>query len=98
MEVDFADEDLDRLETDPRATARHGQNVDRAYRKALQAIRAAADSRDLYAIRGLRLERLKGKRSHQCSMRLNDQWRLIVEFVGADARMSVRVVEIVDYH
>lgn len=73
MEVDFADDDLDRLETDSKASAQHGQNVDRAFRKIMQAIRAAADLRDLQAIRGLRFERLQGKRGHQCSLRRNKQ-------------------------
>lgn len=98
MEVEFGDDDLDRLETDPRATAGHGQNIDRAFRKVIQAIRNADDTRDLLAVRALRLERLKGKRDHQWSMRLNNQWRLIVEFRGSGTSAHVRVVEIVDYH
>lgn len=98
MEVDFADDDLDRLETDARATAGHGQPVDRAFRKVVQAIRNADDTRDLLAVRALRLERLKGKRDHQWSMRLNNQWRLIVEFQGSGPNARVRVIEVVDYH
>jgi toxin HigB-1 len=98
MEVDFADDDLDRLETDPRTSAGRGQNVDRGFRKVMQAIRAAADTRDLHAVRALRLERLKGKRDHQWSLRLNKQWRLIVEFRGSGSNARVLVIEIEDYH
>jgi proteic killer suppression protein len=98
MEVDFADDDLDRLETDPRASAKHGQQIDRAFRKVVQAIRAAADVRDLRAVRGLGFERLQGKRSHQCALRLNKQWRLIVEIVERNGKTRVRVIEIADYH
>ena len=98
MEVDFADDDLDRLEVDARASAQHGQNVDRAFRKVMQAIRAASDVRDLQASRGLRFERLQGKRAHQCSLRLNKQWRLIVELVGAGTSARMLIVEIADYH
>ena len=98
MEVDFEDDDLDRLETDPRATAGHGQHVDRAFRKVLQAIRSAVDTRDIYAIRGLHFERLQGQRSHQHSLRLNKQWRLIVQIVGTTGGARVLVQAIEDYH
>lgn len=98
MEVVFAGSDLDRLEVDPRFTAGFGQPAVKGYRKVMQAIRAAVDERDLYALKGLRLEKLKGARGHQHSLHINDQWRLIVEFVGEGPTKKVRVVEIVDYH
>ena len=75
-----------------------GQQIDRAFRKVVQAIRAAADVRDLRAVRGLGFERLQGKRSHQCALRLNKQWRLIVEIVERNGKTRVRVIEIADYH
>ncbi len=97
-DVEFADECLRRLETDPTYTAGFASNIVRGYRKAMQAIRAATDVRDLYAMRGLRFEKLQGKRAHQHSMRLNDQWRLIVE-LRSDARgKQVWVISIEDYH
>ena len=43
MEVEFDDEDLDRLETDPNFTAGFAQEIVRAYRKKMQQIRAARD-------------------------------------------------------
>ena len=58
----------------------------------------AEDIRDLTAVRSLRLERLKGRRIQQWSMRLNKQWRLIVEFRGSGTNTLVSVIEIVDYH
>jgi proteic killer suppression protein len=70
----------------------------KAYRKALQHIRAATDERTLYARRAFRFEKLSGKRQGQHSMRLNDQWRLIVELRGAASKKVVHVIEIVDYH
>ncbi|MGH6610734.1 MAG: type II toxin-antitoxin system RelE/ParE family toxin [Burkholderiaceae bacterium] len=41
-----------------------------------------------------RLEKLKGDRAGQWSIRINDQWRLCFRFNGGDANE----VEIVDYH
>ncbi len=87
MEVEFGDPDLDRLETDANFTAGR-----------LQQVRAALDERDLYALKGLRVEKLKGGRSHQHSMRLNDQWRLIFELEGKGKEKVVHIVGIEDYH
>jgi toxin HigB-1 len=72
--------------------------IARAYRKRIQQIRAATDERTFYSHRSLRFERLQGVRAGQYAMRLNDQWRLIVELRGAAPRKTVYVVEIVDYH
>src|SRR6266487_5894320 len=79
MDVVFDDDDLATLECERSATAGKGAAVDRGFRKVMQCIRAAHDERDFYGMRSLRFEKLKGSRSHQCSMRINDQWRLIIE-------------------
>lgn len=98
MQIEFGDENLDRLEIDPTAGGEYPQAVVRGFRKAIQAIRAAADERDLYQSRGLRFEKLQGKRQSQHSFRLNGQWRLIVVLEGKGEEKKVRVIEIVDYH
>ena len=64
----------------------------------MQAIRAANDERDLAAVRGNRFEKLQGNRNHQYSIRLNDQYRLILEFEGSGQNKTVVVVGIEDYH
>jgi toxin HigB-1 len=96
MEVEFAGADLDRLETDAKFTAGFGTEIVRGFRKAMQSIRAADDERDLFALRGLGFEKLKGTRQHQHSVRLNKQWRLILELSGPPKR--VRIMGIEDYH
>jgi proteic killer suppression protein len=98
MDVEFADPKLDPLETDPRFDAGFGAPVVRGYRKAVQSIRAAHDERDLYALRGLGFEKLKGKRAHQCSVRVNKQWRLILELHDSANGRKVRLISIEDYH
>ena len=98
MEVEFEDPDLDRLEIDPTFDGGHSGAIVKAYRKRLQAIRAAPDERDFYALKGLHFERLQGARSHQHSMRLNLQWRLILELRGKGSEKIVHVMEIEDYH
>ncbi len=98
MEVSFGDDALDLLETDPQARTAWDHKVVRAYRKVMNFIRQAADERDLYTWKSLNFEKLKGSRSHQHSLRLNDQWRLIVEIRKASPRNVIHVVGIEDYH
>ena len=65
--------------------------------KAMQAVRAAMDERDLYR-GGLRMEKLSGRRIGQCSLRINKQWRLIVEVHGEWLSKKIIIIEIADYH
>mgnify|MGYP001348772564 CR=1 FL=1 len=98
MEVEHDDPDLARLETERAASAGHGDVVDRGYRKVMQVVRAAADERDLYRHKSLHFEQLQGERAGQRSLRINKQWRLIVELRGAAPNKSVGVIGIEDYH
>jgi proteic killer suppression protein len=65
----------------------------RAHRKLL-LVHAAERIDDLRVPPGNRLERLKGDRSAQYSIRINDQWRVCFRWAGGDAFD----VEITDYH
>jgi proteic killer suppression protein len=106
MDVSFKDQSLDRLETDADFSAGFADEIVKGFRKAMQHIRAASDERTLYSRRGFRFEKLKGDREGQYSMRLNDQWRLILELHEQGEKKegqpppkkTVHVVEIVDYH
>lgn len=98
MEVEFADDALDRLETELQFTAGFAREIVRGFRKAMQVIRAAPDERDFYRLKGLHFEKLEGGRAHQRSIRLNKQWRLVIEFVGHAPNKIVMIVCIEDYH
>ena len=98
MDVEFADPDLARLETDSDFSAGHSKAVGRGYRKVLGFIRAALDERDFRAMRSLNFEKLHGNRSHQYSLRLNLQWRLIIEIREAKPKNVIVVIGIEDYH
>jgi toxin HigB-1 len=98
MEIRFQDTSLARLETDPRFDGGFPQAVVKAFRKRIQAIRAAPDERLFYQLKSLHFEKLKGDRSEDHSMRLNDQWRLTLRFeVGASGKV-VCILAIEDYH
>lgn len=98
MEVEFDDDDLKKLYTDPRFTSRHSQAVVSRFRDRIGFIKAAKDERDIYAMRSFRFERLKGNRQDEFSIRLNDQWRLIVQIRGAAPLKRIGVLAIEDYH
>lgn len=97
IEVVHEDESLDRLEIDPGFTGGYALPIVRAYRRRMQQIRAAHDERDFYANKGMHFEKLEGKRKGQYSIRLNDQYRLILTLDGKSPKI-VRVKEITDYH
>lgn len=97
MDVIFKDECLDKLESENNDYG-YSTEIVKAFRKRMQQIRAALDERDFYNLRSLRFEKLKGNRSHQHSMRLNGQWRLIVELAGNSPQKFVMIVCIEDYH
>jgi toxin HigB-1 len=100
MDVQHNDAELEQMEADPDFPGSYSRPLVRAFRKVLNLIRAVRNETALYQRKGLRLERLKGNRDHQHSMRLNDQWRLIVEFHERPGpNNNVCVIEgIEDYH
>ena len=98
MDVTFANSSLDRLEVDATFSAGFGDGLVKAYRKAMQHIRAASDERTFYSRRAFRFEKLRGTRESQYSMRLNDQWRLIMKLQGSSPNKTVHIIEIADYH
>ncbi len=98
FDVGFKDESLERLERDTKSTAGYDVAIVKAFRKRMQMVRSATDERDFYALRSLHFEKLKGKRKHQHSMKLNDQWRLILELTGEGPNKKLLIVGIEDYH
>ena len=68
--------------------------IQRIARRKLLYLDGAKDLQDLQAPPGNKLEKLKGDRAGQYSIRINDQWRICFEWFDNKARN----VEIVDYH
>ncbi len=68
--------------------------MQRRARVKLLMLDAATDLNDLRVPPGNRLERLKGKRQGQCSIRINDRWRICFRWRQGNAHDA----EIVDYH
>ena len=98
MRIEFDDQNLDALETDLANTLGLSQAIVKAYRRRVAQIRAAKDERDLYAIKSLKLEKLQGQRKDEHSLRLNDQFRLIIRIEGQRQDKLIRIISIEDYH
>ncbi len=69
-------------------------NIEAVARRKLRQLEIASSLEDLRVPPGNRLEALKGRRSGQYSIRVNDQWRVCFRWSDAGADD----VEIVDYH
>ncbi|MBM3836220.1 MAG: type II toxin-antitoxin system RelE/ParE family toxin [Verrucomicrobia bacterium] len=89
----FACPETERLFNDE-ASRRLPTQIQQVARRKLLLLHQARRLDDLRAPPGNRLEALKGDRSGQHSIRINDQWRLCFRWQGEDAFD----VEIVDYH
>ena len=69
-----------------------------AFFAAMTSIEAAKDIRDLYALKSLHFEKLKGKQKDVRSIRLNDQWRLTMKLEMDHQGNYLLILEITDYH
>ena len=70
--------------------------IERPARLKLDRLEAAQSLKDLAALPGNRFEALKGDRRGQYSIRINDRWRICLEW--PDRAPGPEQVEIVDYH
>lgn len=93
MIQDFADGDAERIWSGLRSRTLPSDIQSIALRK-LRMLNQARHLNDLRVPPGNRLEALKGNRTGQFSIRINDQWRIC--FIWTDGGPSH--VEIVDYH
>ena len=89
----FADPDTERLFRRERVR-RYPAELLRAMLRKLALVDAAEHLDDLRVPPGNRLEKLRGDRTGQHSIRVNDQWRVCFRWKDGDAFE----VEIVDYH
>ena len=89
----FGDRDTQRLFERERVRRYPGE-LQRTMLRKLVVVDAAEALDDLRVPPGNRLEKLRGKRAGQHSIRINDQWRICFRWEDGDAHE----VEIVDYH
>jgi toxin HigB-1 len=91
MEMEYGDEATRRLHQEGIS---YGKGFDKQAIMQLNRIKAAVDQRDLSALKGNRLEKLKGDRAGTYSIRINDQWKITFRIENNRALD----VTIEDYH
>jgi proteic killer suppression protein len=94
VDIRFKDEALARLAVEE-GDGGYPPGIAKAFRKRVQTVEAAPDERVLRSWKSLHFEEME---NHQHSIRLNKQWRLILEFEGKGTSKVVIMVEIKDYH
>jgi proteic killer suppression protein len=94
----FKNKKLEALYTEEKGAHKYSPGLVDAFLDVMSVIAAAVDERDLYKLKGLRYEKLKGDRKGQHSIRLNDQFRLIVEREKDNKGRYLLIINIEDYH
>ena len=98
LQFKFKKKKLEALYTEEKGVQKYEAAVVDAFFEVMAIIDAAMNMKDLYAQKGLRPEKLSGKRKHQRSFRLNDQWRLIYEIAEDEQGQYLLIIDIEDYH
>jgi proteic killer suppression protein len=98
MRIKYADEKLRRLAEELDFYDKFDRTLVRAYRMRVQLICAAQDERPLRAMKSLHFEKLKGDLDGKYSIRLNAQWRLILQIEKDETGKLIVIVSIMDYH
>ncbi len=89
----FKDKEAEKIFKRQRSSKFH-EILQRVALRKLRMLNRAASLNDLRVPPANRLEKLKGDRFGQHSIRINDQWRICFKWHDGDAIQ----VEIVDYH
>ena len=89
----FKDKETERVYT-REGSNKLPRNIQQVALRKLRMINNARNLNDLRISPANRLEKLKGDREGQLSIRINDQWRVCFVWQGGDAYE----IEITDYH
>ncbi|MGK7886759.1 MAG: type II toxin-antitoxin system RelE/ParE family toxin [Crocosphaera sp.] len=96
----FKKKKIEALYTEEKNSHKYPDVVVENFFEVMSIIEAAESEQDLYALKGLRFEKLSGKRGKegQRSLRLNNQWRLIVVIEKDAQGKYILIIDIEDYH
>lgn len=99
MDFVFKKKKLERLYTTGKDAHKYPNVIDDFF-EVMAIIEAAQSEQDLYANKGLHFEKLKGNRGKQGqhSLRLNQQWRLIITIEQDQDGKYILIIDIEDYH
>lgn len=98
MKVRYGDDDLSLVETNQAHRLKLPVEVVQTARRRVRFLRQARDERDLYAMASLHYEKLGGDREGQRSIRLNKQWRIILEIDRDCDPLEIVILEISNHY
>lgn len=102
MDIKFKDKWLEKIESGSANELAHEVRlplaVIKSAQKKLQFLRATTDEKTLLNWKSLHYEKLKGDMEGLSSIRLNDQWRMVLSVEAAVDGLSAVIVSIDDYH
>lgn len=98
MDVVFADTTLALVETEDAGQTKLPVPVIKSARRKLTVIRAAPDDRALRNWKSLHYEKLKGDSDGMRSIRLNDQFRMVLTIDETKTPQVATILAIEDYH
>ncbi len=87
-----------KLYTEEKGAHKYPAGVVDAFFDVMAIIANAPDERDLHNLKSLHYEKLRGERNHQRSLRLNRQFRLIIEKDEDKRGRFLWIISIEDYH
>jgi len=96
MEVEICDPEIESMAFDPAYKGKWPVAIVRAVRKVINIIMQATDRNDLYQMHSLRLKKRQGEEYHQ--IRINDQYRFLLEFKDAGGKEIISIIEMGDLH
>ncbi len=91
---------IEALYTEEKNAHKYPPHVVDNFFEVMAIIDAVKSEQDLYAFKGLRFEKLSGKKGKngQRSLRLNNQLRLIVKLEKDEEGNYLLIIDIEDYH
>jgi proteic killer suppression protein len=100
MRFKFKTKKLETLYTEEKKAHKYPTEVIDNFFETMAILEAISSEQDLYQFKGLRFEKLQGKRGKegQHSIRLNKQWRLILTIEQDSEGKFILVIDIADYH
>lgn len=100
MDFKFKKDRIKLLYTENKNAHKYPTSVVENFFDAMAIIDSVNNEQELYSFRGMRFEKLLGKRGNdnQRSIRLNNQWRLIVSIEKDEIGKYIFIIDIVDYH
>jgi proteic killer suppression protein len=100
VRFEFKKSKLEALYTEEKNVQKYPVEVIDNFFEVMAIIEAIESERELYNFKGLRFEKLQGKRGKkgEYSLRLNRQWRLIIILEKDSEGKFILIIDIEDYH